>query len=313
MSEPMSSVEIEDVLSSIRRLVSDDLRPAKPQGQTAQAAMPASAEAASKLILTPSLRVVPGEGEFDPMPVAAAQPVDALAPDTVEDLPLTQWTESDWTDAEPAGFVALDGYDQTDAPVVLPMSFGTVTADPLPADTALEDEADLAELQPADASPDPASTAMEAAFAAEPQPDLQADMAASDDALADELPDDAWVEMSAPDITPPQDWQDALPEAQPEPEAPEMADPVEEDRHWADAAEAEVLRQLSADAESAAAAHFADSGDDGPVYDEQLLRDLVRDIIREELQGTLGERITRNVRKLVRAEIARAMALREFE
>ena len=39
----------------------------------------------------------------------------------------------------------------------------------------------------------------------------------------------------------------------------------------------------------------------------------VRDIIREELQGALGERITRNVRKLVRAEIARAMAVRDFE
>jgi hypothetical protein len=39
----------------------------------------------------------------------------------------------------------------------------------------------------------------------------------------------------------------------------------------------------------------------------------VRDLIREELQGDLGERITRNVRKLVRAEIARVMATREFD
>ena len=46
---------------------------------------------------------------------------------------------------------------------------------------------------------------------------------------------------------------------------------------------------------------------------EEMLRDLVRDIIREELQGALGERITRNVRKLVRAEIARAVALRDFD
>lgn len=47
--------------------------------------------------------------------------------------------------------------------------------------------------------------------------------------------------------------------------------------------------------------------------DEEALRDLVRDIIREELQGTLGERITRNVRKLVRAEINRALATRDFD
>jgi hypothetical protein len=38
----------------------------------------------------------------------------------------------------------------------------------------------------------------------------------------------------------------------------------------------------------------------------------VRDVLREELQGRLGERITRNIRKLVRAEIARVMASEEL-
>ena len=46
--------------------------------------------------------------------------------------------------------------------------------------------------------------------------------------------------------------------------------------------------------------------------DEEALREMIRDIIREELQGTLGERITRNVRKLVRAEVSRALAGRDF-
>ncbi len=50
-----------------------------------------------------------------------------------------------------------------------------------------------------------------------------------------------------------------------------------------------------------------------PMIDEETLRDIVRDIIREELAGTLGERITRNVRKLVRVEINRALTAREFE
>lgn len=48
-------------------------------------------------------------------------------------------------------------------------------------------------------------------------------------------------------------------------------------------------------------------------FDEAALRDLIRDLIREELQGSLGERITRNVRKLVRAEIARAMSMRDLD
>ena len=45
-----------------------------------------------------------------------------------------------------------------------------------------------------------------------------------------------------------------------------------------------------------------------PALDEAALREMIADIVREELQGSLGERITRNVRKLVRREIHRAMA-----
>ena len=46
---------------------------------------------------------------------------------------------------------------------------------------------------------------------------------------------------------------------------------------------------------------------------ENALRDIVRETVREELQGALGERITRNVRKLVRREIHRALAAQELE
>jgi len=42
------------------------------------------------------------------------------------------------------------------------------------------------------------------------------------------------------------------------------------------------------------------------------LRDLVRDILREELAGSMGERITRNIRKMVRAEIARGLATQDL-
>jgi hypothetical protein len=45
---------------------------------------------------------------------------------------------------------------------------------------------------------------------------------------------------------------------------------------------------------------------------EDDLRDLVAQLIREELQGELGARITRNVRKLVRREIQRALATRDL-
>lgn len=47
--------------------------------------------------------------------------------------------------------------------------------------------------------------------------------------------------------------------------------------------------------------------------DEEMLRDLVVDIVRQELQGALGERITRNVRKLVRREIHRMLISQDFD
>lgn len=48
------------------------------------------------------------------------------------------------------------------------------------------------------------------------------------------------------------------------------------------------------------------------LMDEESLRRLVSDTVREELQGPLGERITRNVRKLVRREIQRALAAQDL-
>ena len=49
------------------------------------------------------------------------------------------------------------------------------------------------------------------------------------------------------------------------------------------------------------------------VIDEEVLRQMVSDIVRQELQGVLGERITRNVRKLVRREIHRVVMSQEFD
>lgn len=79
---------------------------------------------------------------------------------------------------------------------------------------------------------------------------------------------------------------------------------------WVDRAEAEVIADLAQRVQDDLAQNLTA---DAPLFDEGVLRDLVRDLIREELAGALGERITRNVRKLVRAEIARAMAVQSIE
>jgi hypothetical protein len=46
---------------------------------------------------------------------------------------------------------------------------------------------------------------------------------------------------------------------------------------------------------------------------EEVLRRIVAEAVREELQGALGERITRNVRKLVRREIRLVLAVDELD
>lgn len=69
-------------------------------------------------------------------------------------------------------------------------------------------------------------------------------------------------------------------------------------------------REMAGDALTEAAMDRLAAHED--FLDEEGLRELVSDIVREELQGALGERITRNVRKLVRREIQRALATQEL-
>ena len=83
-------------------------------------------------------------------------------------------------------------------------------------------------------------------------------------------------------------------------------DPQDENAPEADSENAEF------DVPEAAALAAGLTGDDA-VLDEEMLRELVSEIVRSELQGALGERITRNVRKLVRREIHRALAAQELE
>jgi hypothetical protein len=53
--------------------------------------------------------------------------------------------------------------------------------------------------------------------------------------------------------------------------------------------------------------------DEEGFIDEDALRRIVAEVVREELQGALGERITRNVRKLVRREIRLVLAADELD
>ncbi|UWP99301.1 hypothetical protein [Aliiroseovarius crassostreae] len=86
----------------------------------------------------------------------------------------------------------------------------------------------------------------------------------------------------------------------------ELAAFIEEDKNIDGVAEA-----VSADEEDATL--FAEDQAETDLIDEDMLRDLVMRLVREELQGAVGEKITRNVRRLVRREVERALTLRSLE
>ena len=75
----------------------------------------------------------------------------------------------------------------------------------------------------------------------------------------------------------------------------------------------ELSADAKANAENSAPSPFEAAGAAlAALPDEDAMRLMVGRLIREELQGELGERITRNVRKLVRREILRALNARDL-
>lgn len=79
MPDPVKNAEIEDVLSSIRRLVADDApAPMEPPATP-------KAEGADKLVLTPALRIQPPETKVEEPAKAEAAPADDWEEVTLED------------------------------------------------------------------------------------------------------------------------------------------------------------------------------------------------------------------------------------
>lgn len=291
MSEPLSSHEIEDVLSSIRRLVSEDLRPAKRQTGAAPAedarsdSRPApAAEAAGRLVLTAALRVVNAEDAT----AQAASDAGPTGPDMQDRLVSAHMSSTE--DSTPP--VAAEETDAAQTPVGdeddIWAAPGTATDDQLEEDPELE------------------PSTLTGAFR-------------RGHWTAETVPQVAWVEDE-------EDWPDTAPVRFAARPRFGVSEPPRDVNPGQPAESAPEPPQAAAETASAApdpAAGFAasrpsapDKGlfdSDVPGIDEEMLRDIVREIIREELAGTLGERITRNVRKLVRVEINRALTAREFE
>lgn len=102
-----------------------------------------------------------------------------------------------------------------------------------------------------------------------------------------------------------------------EDESPDSLSAAPEPRHPDEAPEAPFVSDAGDEGAALSwteptALRAAPDGPDAasPLVDDAMMRALIRDVLREELQGDMGERVTRNLRKLVRAEIARALTAR---
>ncbi|MGR3466367.1 MAG: hypothetical protein ACU0CI_00690 [Shimia sp.] len=264
MSDAASKSELDDVLSSIRRLVTESSR--ATSAQVADAPLEA------------------GKAP-EPRNHAAEPPAFILG--------------TDWRVEEPAGgeeSIAPEPEDelQDEAPK------GSIFRVPRKADAAAElSETDLVEQRPVEDEAPAQEQAATARLGDLAKSELERAIAELETLVGDDAQEDATGTGQG---------------AQPS-EADTPFDPTEADDMIVDPAlvahhAAQDMPNQVHDAELFAAPALLDEAE--PLPDEGSLRDLVAEIVREELQGELGERITRNVRKLVRREIHRAMASKDL-
>ncbi len=88
--------------------------------------------------------------------------------------------------------------------------------------------------------------------------------------------------------------------------ANEMAEPADSPVDLADGVAEDSAVEMTGEPQ-------ADIDEDAEYIEADELREIVSELLRDQLQGDLGERITRNVRKLVRQEIQRALAVRQID
>ncbi|MDE4135449.1 hypothetical protein PXK07_01715 [Phaeobacter sp. QD34_24] len=342
MSEPVTQAEIEDVLSSIRRLVSEDAReargepvaesaPAEPEATAASAAVEAapSPKSVTRLVLTPALRVNDAEAQPEPIqpPVstaAAEAAEDAVAPSVLTEEALEYPVQEEdsvqsfsETDAIPEPETDLeDAAPWKDPWATLYQAAGVSGAEE--ADAELIDVPD-GEAAPSEAFQEPSDRV---SAVVQKITELEVKVARSQEQWE---PDGRTADPFAGSNIETLQWHDHCEEeeveeahlTQQEPQTEVQFHHHEPQQHEPSQSPSQSGEDLleaalaGSEEEITAQALEALAGEEAFI-DEESLRELVADIVREELQGALGERITRNVRKLVRREIHRALAAQDL-
>lgn len=323
MSNSVTQSELEDVLAAIRRLVAEE--------REEPSAMPGGAQpvaGAEKLVLTPALRVhagsrpdAPDQTSEDSQQAAARAPVHDDAPDDA--IPPRQVNDTVLDDALPEGDAADVMADDGVSPAVA----GDAASS--------QEQGDNAAVGQAFDRPRHAERAQESKGAETGDQDHPHDLsetgagagvATTDPASPLDAPDVSKVAEEAADMPAAEDGVAGPAASQRaatlESKIAELEAMVGMNGGW-EPDQGDALPFAPAQGADSAfeteADNVAEATDDDrlemeeTVLDEEMLRDMVAEIVRQELQGELGERITRNVRKLVRREVHRALTAHLFD
>jgi hypothetical protein len=311
MSDPVSNHDIEDVLSSIRKLVAQGSHTAKPRGgESPLHAVPT--EPVERLVLTPAFRVRDAE---DDSPAALKMPPDfspteELEAEFVRDEPLfvpenTADSDDILTKVEVGERASLEA---TIAELEAAVTEISEEWEPDGSEGQLESSVTSAFLHKLDTrqsnSPESAVTEAVAEHIADTVAEEIALGMSSNAANSREEPVAAGDTAEA-EIVDEADVEEDVSFSHTRFE--EVYDPVAE--ATADAAEKEIGDvfgdELAPDVDPAFGG--VAMPENVQLVDPDALRSLVGEMIRSELQGEMGERITSNVRKLVRREINRVI------
>ena len=297
MAEGVANVEIEDIVSSIRRLVSDENQPQRSES---------APETSGKLVLTPSLRVLP-----DPEDVGLEEESEDVAPEEVSDAAASLALESD-PDPEPT----LNALEATIAELEAAVG-----------EHGMEWEPDGSENEPV-LDPPPAMFRSLYRGAARDEPEIENKEAEINDSLhalddtvaaefrpSDEPPEVADATATDADTVEQSIETSVMPEGAQELDDPATAPATDTDAEGRGKPELAPLElgepATHADLQSAAVAE--EDEEDEVLLDEDILRDMIASIVREELQGSFGAEITTNLRRMIRTEIHRYFDVRDDE
>ncbi|MCK8463001.1 hypothetical protein MUY35_03955 [Aliiroseovarius sp. S1339] len=292
MSDPVSNAEIEDVLSSIRRLISESKATEGREASTKT----------EKLVLTPAFRV---HDDSSPKPSGTVRRDD----DQVAKPAAREAASQDAARGDAKPEAASKGADDHAVPVFSHRGYG---AGPV------EDAEELPSREQAARRDDPTLTGRVAEF--EDAVNLKTDLWEPDGG-EDTTQSDVLMFHAARLRTEDEDgivgeseaggWS----ESGDAPEAPFVAvkDPADAEPQPPVGTRQTQSATAPSRAPEAPAQDVEIVGDDTDIIDEEVVHAMVARLVREELQGEVGEKITQSIRRFVRREIERSLTLKGLE